>query len=175
MLIIEGPDLVGKTTLAHKLIERIPTHMYSWLNRPAFRHDRFVHYLRRASPWVVQDRFHMSEVLYALMRRDSELLLTPEKYKMIEAWLRVNCGMFTVILWDSKGIPESRFREEEMYNLDQVNQVNELFGKTDLPHALRFDLQGRFVNEDEIIAILQAYLSQFREWKKLYHEMKRWT
>lgn len=131
MLIIEGPDLVGKTTLARELVRKITErghpHVYHHLSRLPDSFDRYWGYYRLASPFVVQDRFHMSEPLYAWARGDEpgKYGLTPERYRQVDGMLRL-VGAFTVVLFAADPvILDQRFdKSREMYGLDLIRQVN---------------------------------------------------
>lgn len=129
MIIIEGADLVGKTTLCHKLLETEYCQkngmVYSHLSRlpPGWRNPGS--YLARACSNTVQDRFHLSEPVYAAVRGE-ETRLTPERYRLVDAWLRLMGAITVVVVTDDK-ILESRWREGEMYDLAQVKKANALF------------------------------------------------
>jgi thymidylate kinase len=145
MIIVEGADLVGKTTLAKKLVtilneEYDSPHIYRHLSRlPKIWRDCSARLGPRATPaslhealasrWIVQDRFHMSEVMYASARQD-EPMLTPIAYWLLEARLRARFGMMTILLIDATTDSEvitSRWREGEMYSLEQVKAVNKQY------------------------------------------------
>ena len=130
MLIIEGPDLAGKTTLAHNLIKRLNVqglpHVYSHLSRLPDSFHRYWGYTQFMGRYLVQDRFHMSEPVYAKMRGD-ESELTPYLYALVDAKLKLSCG-FTVMLYmmdDSMVL--GRWRDGEMYRLEQVLEVNGMY------------------------------------------------
>ena len=118
MIIVEGPDGVGKTTLCKRLLTRLPQHIYAHFTRlpPAF--DFFHMYLERMSRFVVQDRFHMSEVVYTAMRKEPANLL-PETYRLIDAKLRL-LGGYTVLVCASDAIIRGRYHDGQMYTLEQT-------------------------------------------------------
>lgn len=110
MLIIEGADRVGKTTLCHKLIERLaPTG--PWM----YRHfgplpESWMHpwdYFPHMSRYVVQDRFHLSEWVYRRAEGQANPDLTSEKYRLIDAQLRL-LGSVTVVITASAKIIDER-------------------------------------------------------------------
>lgn len=87
-------------------------------------------YQELMSPRIVQDRFHMSEIVYAKMRGDQPLL-TPLKYEMIDAW-HVFTGGITVILIGDPDLLKHRWRSkdrDEMYTLDKTLKVNDMFAE----------------------------------------------
>ena len=74
MIILEGPDCSGKSTL----MERFPDH----LEKHHFSHEedklkRYLRFLSDCSPRAVLDRFHLSEQVYGrVMRNRNEFVYT---------------------------------------------------------------------------------------------------
>jgi hypothetical protein len=140
MLIIEGPDLVGKTTLCKRLLEYLNReqlsggisplgYIYSHFTRLPRGFDYYWDYVNRMSTKIVQDRFHLSEIIYSQVRGESRSPLTPEMYRLVDAQLRL-LGGFTVVVTAEPHLIQSRYearKETEMYNLDKVMQALELF------------------------------------------------
>ena len=127
MLIVEGADLVGKTTLCEELMRRLPGWCYAHLG-PEANHAEwhsYWGYRRRASRRVVQDRFHMSQVAYAWARRE-EPAVTPYKYALVDAFLR-EIGGFTVVITASLALLEDRFVRAELYALATIARANNAF------------------------------------------------
>lgn len=132
MLIIEGSDAVGKTTLCHELVAKLPRHMYSHLSRPAPKFNKYWDYVDRMNQYLVQDRYHLSEIVYAEMRGD-KTDLTPEVYRLVDARARLIPAFTVVVVADSELI-ESRWKhteDEQMYSLQQSLEVNLMFDKLD--------------------------------------------
>lgn len=126
MLIIEGSDLTGKTTLAKTLLKELKGFKYQHLSRLPDEFDRYWDYCRLVNPGIVQDRFHMSEPVYARVRGD-ETTLGPEQYRLIDAMLRCY-GAFTVVLiCEDDALLESRWREGEMYDVSSVKRANNFY------------------------------------------------
>jgi hypothetical protein len=153
MIIVEGADLVGKTTFCTGLLERDYCQengmVYSHLSRlpPGWDHVRS--YIERACRNVVQDRFHMSEPVYARVRGE-ETKLTPEKYRLVDAYLRTLGAVHVVIVASLESTIARRWREGEMYDLNKVIHANTLF-KTMAwpPHSVyRPDVDFVFVAEE---------------------------
>ena len=115
MLIVEGPDGVGKTTLCRSLLEKLPGHVYAHFSRLPPDFDYYWGYLDRASRRVVQDRFHMSEVAYAIARGEQPRI-DPETYRLVDARLR-QLGAYTVLVTADQGLIESRWDPTQMYDL----------------------------------------------------------
>jgi hypothetical protein len=152
MLIVEGPDLVGKTTLAKKIALKLNEcgwpHIYQHLSRlpECSRHDILGMYRRLMNPYTVRDRFHYSEPLYAAIRGDAALL-GPGSYKQIEREL-LNYEKFLIVITADDELIEARHKKlgrKEMYDLDKILQVNQLYytaaeeqhyGAYEMPHDL---------------------------------------
>lgn len=118
MLILEGADGVGKSTLAKKLVKRLERFraIYAHFTRLPDSFHRVWGYVDRMSPWVVQDRFHMSELAYAYAcgRWSS---LTPEWYRVVDAYLR-KIGVVTVVIEASPELVRSRWDASQMFDID---------------------------------------------------------
>lgn len=137
MLIIEGTDLVGKTTLAELLVKRLSTredmrlsvsgpYQYAWFDKLPPTWDYFFSYLPAMRRFVVQDRFHMSEIVYREARGEPAKLY-PETYRMLDGKLRL-LGAFTVVVTADPDIIRNNFgTREEMHGLDVILRANELF------------------------------------------------
>ena len=95
MLIIEGCDHIGKTTLAKKLTEmsalreKYPTY-YQHYSCPNSSFDWFQDYKDAIGEYAIIDRFHVSGIAY-------QKAITYNRLRLIEAWL--GCmGTYTVLL-----------------------------------------------------------------------------
>jgi hypothetical protein len=69
MFIIEGPDNVGKTTLAKRAVELAVTEFnlparYSHMSKPSALFNFSTHYRDMMSYYAVQDRFHLGALAY---------------------------------------------------------------------------------------------------------------
>jgi len=134
MLIIEGADLVGKTTLAKALTKQLNElgwpHVYQHLSRlpTCWREKTVGNYSRLMNAYAVRDRFHMSEPLYAAARGE-EPMLSPGQYRSVDEEVKSHGGYIIVVTADPELI-ERRYAEHaarEMYSLDKVLEVNEGF------------------------------------------------
>jgi GTPase SAR1 family protein len=128
MIIIEGSDLVGKTTLAQRLLREDELQqqgfIYKHLSRLPYGFKPHM-YQEHAHMRSVQDRFHMSEPVYAAVRGDTTFL-TPEKYRRVDGYLR-QLGAITIVLTAEESLIRSRMREGEMYNIKQILLANSMF------------------------------------------------
>lgn len=118
MLIIEGPDCVGKTTLAKQLLEYLPRHIYTHFTRLPEGFDYYWDYVDRMSRYIIQDRFHLSEVVYSTAI-GRECRLDELTYGMIDAKLRMLGGMVVLITADADLI-EQRWDKSQMFSLDKT-------------------------------------------------------
>lgn len=132
MLIVEGPDLVGKTTLCNSLLQN----PYFFGHGFTYRHltilpsgfDYYWGYIDLISERVIQDRFHLSQRAYHEVTRPGLANpLTHEKQRLVDAKLRL-IGAVTVVITAEPELITSRFKtEREMFTLKEVLEVNERY------------------------------------------------
>jgi len=159
MIIVEGADLVGKTTFCHKLLEFAAlrdTYWYRHLSKPPVGASFCSCYVELAMRCAVQDRFHMSEVVYSRVRDEKEASCSPEKYRLVDAHLRT-LGAITVIIVTDIDVLKRRYEEtarDEMYDLEKILYANELFTEICQEggsfEGYRMDLDLFFTLDDEI-------------------------
>lgn len=125
MIIVEGSDGVGKTQLCHTLCKELGF-MYSHMGRlpDDWRYPESYRVLIGGN--IVQDRFHMSELVYGGVLRDGPQLSAIE-YAMIDAWLIVAGAVTVVVVAPPERIQERWRDSEQMYSLDDALRVNERF------------------------------------------------
>lgn len=151
MLIIEGPDLVGKTTLALAcqkiLASKGYAHVYQHFTKLPEAFDQFLDYLPHIRRNVVQDRFHMSREAYgrALGNQAVNSLL---EIQLIDARIRMQGGM-TVIVSASERFIRHQWQSkdrDEMYKLDDVIKVMKEYDRI---HAQGdFDVDHYFIADE---------------------------
>lgn len=164
--------MTGKTTLAKRLLEHSPLktkgYTYQHLGRLPTGFHGFWDHVALASRKTVQDRFHLSEVVYAEMRGDIGRRLSPEQYLLLDA--KLTCmGAYTVVLTADPDLIRSRWRDGEMYSLNQVLRVNDLYldavrGR----HAYNPQVDGQFhfslsalsPSDVEVRRLIDAYLDR---------------
>ena len=139
MIIIEGPDTIGKTSLARMLctvlngIHQLP-HAYAHMGCPAVelwtRHGAVGLHCERAARHSVQDRFHMSDLAYGAACRNGNFMMCPNRYAILDSQLRSELGAMTILMYDADGGELIRQRWEqarEMYPLDRTLAVNRAY------------------------------------------------
>lgn len=136
MIVVEGPDLAGKTTLCQELFTRIPrvtgrAPMVRHFTRPPGQFDQYWGYVSCVQRDVIMDRFHMGGVAYRAM--DCEhTALTPLCYELVDAAVS-QAGGVVVVLCPSARVIEDRWKQlagtgrREMYSLEQVLRVRDKY------------------------------------------------
>lgn len=165
MLIVEGVDGVGKTTLCKRLLKALPTHVYSHFTRLPSQFDGYWGYVERASPRIVQDRFHLSEVVYANIREEAPVY-GPETLRLIEAKLR-QLGSFNVLLCADPYLIKERWTPDQLYDLGKTMTAADRFNQlaTGIWSEWKFDMdliyvlnkEKPYVDEDDVAEILRGY------------------
>lgn len=183
MLIIEGTDLTGKTTLARTLAESLDDHIYAHFSRLPAGFDFLWDYAQRASPLIVQDRYHMSEIVYAHARGDSSRL-TPERYRFLDGWLRVNAALFTVVLTADPGLLSLRMQPDEMYGLSTIVDANEGFlevveghygsYKPDWDMHFHLTVTEPFIEPRDVEQIYTNYTERMDQWITFHQRRRVW-
>jgi len=126
MLVIEGPDNVGKTRLANDLVLRvqkqgIPAY-YSHMSKPPDCFDYHRDYEDWMSYWAVQDRFHIGNIVYGDLFRGSSL--THSGFRYVERLLRLHFSL-VVLIYASKieDVFSNWVDEDEMYSREKACAV----------------------------------------------------
>lgn len=151
MIIVEGPDCSGKTTFCKALMEglqhRWPAYsnrIYAHFTRLPPNFDYYWNYVDRMSKGVIQDRFHMSEIIYSKVR-GQVTFLDEETYRMVDARLAL-LGCIQVLITADTDLIASRFGgKEEMYNIEQTKQAASLYmGYRSAFPTYRFSIDHHF-------------------------------
>jgi len=134
MLIVEGSDLVGKTTLIKALCDEatnrghpmIPQHFGLLPDNWDFLCD----YMKFINNRTVMDRFIMSEVVYGeTLRKKSRI--TPEHYSLLQTYLDCFRYMTVVIVAETVFFKEHVHKQfeyrDEVFKEEQICLVNEAF------------------------------------------------
>lgn len=133
MLIVDGPDNVGKTRLCHELVARlnehpfVPTYTYMHLGPPPDKWDSYHDYLPLMGSHCVWDRFHFSELVYGPLGRGVTRITIPE-LRLLEAQLAMLGTMTVIVVAKEEAVITDNWNEErEMYTEAQVRTVNQAF------------------------------------------------
>lgn len=166
MLVIEGTDCMGKTTLArsiwsHPQIQALGMEIQH-LSRLPLGHDRLWHYINRMNINGIFDRFWISELAYAAARGDAEILLTPERLKLVQAAASLNCCMTVLIVAEDPVVVSSNWNKDEMYSRELVLSANAHFKR--LEHYADFVIRrfkaDDYVDTTTIESLVEAYLAR---------------
>lgn len=183
MLIIEGTDLVGKTTLCKKLVAALANrgYVYRHLSRLPESFDHFRDYVPLMARKTVCDRFHMSEVAYATARGERPRV-SQEVYRLLDAKVRLLGGFTVVITALPKLLEERRQRVErnEMYGIDAICHANTVFNQcvmqtfekyqTDCDFHIHCNEENPWPNEGQAAQIIERYVARQNLWQNLSRE-----
>ncbi len=130
MLVIEGADCMGKTTLAkqlwsHPALQALGMEIQH-LSRLPVGHDRSWHYVDRMNINGIFDRFYLSERPYAFARADDVIHFTEAHLNWVHAHAQT-FGVFTVLLTGSNATIAGRWDKDEMYDRETVYRANAEF------------------------------------------------
>lgn len=170
MLIIEGTDGVGKTTLAKRLVQELQkrgpwvyTHFTKLPDCWRFPDDYVPHIIRH----VVRDRFHMSDVAYRYARGEAQRF-TEHTYLCIDARVRLVGGMTVVIFADSEARLRQNSGPHQMHSYEQHRRADDMYrrlvAKREVECAMTYHLKdtGPWPAEDDkfVKEILREYLAR---------------
>lgn len=130
MLIVDGPDNVGKTTLCRRLVAELGARHGGWM----YRHfgplpKTWEHpwdYERHVGTHVVMDRFHPSEVVYRAALGE-DLNLSPLGYSIVDSWVRLAGGMVVLLYSSNHDVFKRGYEDRPQGNDVKVNAVASLF------------------------------------------------
>jgi thymidylate kinase len=179
MLVIEGTDSVGKTALCKELTKRLcdlgKPAVYRWFTKLPECWDYFWDYQSHIARWVVQDRFHMSELVYRACRDEPRRLQANES-AMIDARIRLVGGLTVVLTASDQFLKEryTKLHDREMHSIAQIIRANQGFSNITKPIALprgtrRPDWDITYhvdhdrmpsSNEDLVTEIIETYLER---------------
>lgn len=93
MLILEGPDMVGKTTIAKAIADAVPTAKYDKFGLPEADYQGLAPWLRRAGPNVICDRYWISEFIYGLVCRGKSNITPEMHFTMLQAMREIGANI----------------------------------------------------------------------------------
>lgn len=192
MLILTGPDNVGKTTLAHRLTElayeinpfkgtKFP---YRHLSRPSEDFNFFTDYISLIDINTIWDRFHIEAIAY-----HDPVPYDQNKLKYIESWLYKLGSMIIICLPDSNFNYKLRLEKsnrKEMFDVDRnikafqiyediIYDPEELIVKPTYDEVIEvvIDYNGKIVstaNDEHLKTILKTWFDRIR----LVDEIKKY-
>jgi hypothetical protein len=138
MILLEGSDRVGKTTVAKALRDLLPSWSYRHHTKPPCdTYDYFARFLTETHPRVIVDRMHWSNFTYGHVYGDQSRL-TDHQWRVLElAYL----GRRAVVLYmyDELDNIKSRWGADEMYKFDEAKWVELLQRYSWLADGCRMD------------------------------------
>jgi thymidylate kinase len=134
LIILEGCDRVGKSTVAHALRKLLPGWSYRHHTKPPCDvYDYFSRFLADAHPRIIVDRCHWSNYTYGHVYGDQSQL-SNHQWRLIELMM-LSRGSVVLHMTDDIENIKSRWAADEMYKMDE-----EKFGCIlDRYHALASD------------------------------------
>lgn len=168
MIVIEGPDHVGKTHLAHELIRRLNArgypHIYQHLSKLPESFHYFRDYLPLINKNVVMDRFLPSRQAYGKVF-DNQRMLDDDEFKLMDACLRLVGAVTVLVTADPVWLREHFGEKDEMYEVGPVLQVNDVYkdqasnGVWDVDFTFETSAAAGFPSSDEawLDAIVDKY------------------
>lgn len=131
MLVIDGPDHVGKTRLAEVLVERLNAcglpHVYQHLSLLPKCFHHVLDYKPLIQRNVVMDRLHMSRLAYGEVFPEQQVVPTSLEYAIIDAWLTLVGGVTVVVTADEEWLSEHFGAKDEMYDKGPILEVNRVY------------------------------------------------
>jgi thymidylate kinase len=170
MITIEGADKLGKTHLAHAIIKEANSRgmfpaIYGHFSKLPKTWDAMEDYPRFIAPWVVMDRFYMSDVVYRQI--DGEpTTLDPETCRRLERCLLDYGHVSIVLVSDSNWWLERQWAKSdrpELYSCEHVLKVNQAY--CDLVASGGRSMAGHQMRIDYVFTVdaLRGYASDERE------------
>ena len=133
MLLIEGPDMVGKTTLAHAIVAELAKRgkpaSYMKFGMESRGKMSYEYLKNRINPWTVCDRMHWSESIYAIATGEVPSL-SGTAMAAVERRMDQIAGMLVVLIG---GIPDyAQFTKGihtrgEDFNIETCVTVNSMY------------------------------------------------
>lgn len=132
MIVIDGPDHVGKTRLAEVLVERLNAegfpHVYQHLSRLPDSFHHVTDYKPLIQRNVVMDRLHLSRIAYGTVFTEQHV---PTDYEtaILDAWVTLVGGLTVVVTAEHEWLEANFGAKDEMYDLEPILEVNRVYKK----------------------------------------------
>jgi len=157
MIIIEGTDCVGKTTLAKK-IEAQAGLLYRHLSKPPDGFHPYYGYLPLMNRNFVCDRLWLSDIAYR-QAEDTQCKITPFIRDMLIAQQTLLGAVQIVITCDRELLKQKYKPETEMYDVQTLLNANDAFSIMEMSGKL-FGIDLRFRLTEAIPWVNDGMLEQ---------------
>lgn len=171
MLIIDGTDGVGKTTLTEKIwahpFFQARAYELQHLSRLPNGHDRSTHYVNRMNRRGIFDRFVHSEWAYCYAREEpiETWPLTLPKLAYVQHAMALH-NAFTVFIYfpcedeEYERTVSTRGPKEEMYDPHVIKRANEWFANHRSAADIRIELTPHcpFIHDSDVQRIIDQYI-----------------
>jgi hypothetical protein len=130
MIIIEGADHLGKTTLAKAVAEKLGW-KYFHHTKPRPKFSYFSEYLEQARPESVWDRYHLGAMVYGEWLGCHRTSLTPTRMGRISRFLQWQGAMIVIVYTSDHQWYENFLatdKKKEMFDVDTIMDANRCFG-----------------------------------------------
>lgn len=133
MIVIDGPDHVGKTRLAEALTEKLNEeglpHIYHHLSKLPDSFHPVRGYLPLIQPDAVYDRFHPSRQAYGKVF-DNQRMLDDFEYSILDSRINLIGGIIIFVTANPEWLTENFGDKEEMYDdVHDILDVNTIYAK----------------------------------------------
>lgn len=129
MLIIEGPDCVGKTTAARYIAQKTGW-AYKHMSKPGPDFDHFLDYMCLAGENAVWDRFHLGSLAYGIAITNEGQDQEFERLRAVTRLLDF-FGVTTVIMYSSDRdwmlSTAEHDERDQMYDTGKIVAVNDVY------------------------------------------------
>lgn len=132
MIILEGPDQIGKTTAAMRLRQMIAeytrrpeTDCYRHMSKPDLNFDHFESYIAGLGSHV-QDRFHLGAIVYGLLLGRGSYP-SSQHMLIVQRMLRWRGALTIIMHGEQQWMRENLKSRAEMYNAEQILVSNQAF------------------------------------------------
>jgi len=137
MILLEGADRCGKTTLGKKLLEYLPGWSFRGHTKPPVDpFQYFSWFIADTHQGMVVDRFHLSEIAYRKTYRPDCKGLSDNQFRVLDLAMASKCTMILYMDDDIESIV-SRWSDDEMFDPSGLSLLmqnfTEVLDKTILP------------------------------------------
>ena len=161
MIIVEGIDRVGKTTLCNKLSENYKIPIYRHIGERNFKTidndietEKFFQILeicKLSNAFIIFDRLYLSDYVYGTLERDYDIIKASNNLKALEDYIGESFNNIVLILVCPTDINESSRQHGK--DLSKYNEIfMQLFKESNIRNKIMCDYNGidnavKFVGE----------------------------